>query len=387
MGGRVSNRRGVFSGPIRVALLSAGVTTLASAQRPNVPEVTQVCARCSVAVQRVATIGGINSALRGQPRAMVRTGRGDFILLEPVPGRILVFDSAGNSRGFLAGRGQGPGELTRPQRITIGAGDTLLVYEADKVSLFGPTLTFVRSIRLTAPVGGLGSFARLENGLLATRPNGGRPGDSTYLTMRRADGSVLGQALPTAIGGLPSASPRPRHVAGRTSTGVGLWIVWAHWNSNGYRVSWADTTLRMTEAFERKPDWWHYGVRPFATTHTVRGGQVIIDPPLGTPVPRQPTDVRDARQASRGHLLFLIAQPLREWPRVTNDELWWRGYSAVVEVIDPRTNRLVGSSTTPGLPLLLVDDEHFVTYRDDADGAPYLDVWRITIAQGPEGAA
>jgi hypothetical protein len=47
-------------------------------------------------------------------------------------------------------------------------------------------------------------------------------------------------------------------------------------------------------------------------------------------------------------------------------------------VIDPLNHRITARGEVPGYPVALLGDDHLATYREDRDGIPYVDVWRIT---------
>jgi hypothetical protein len=77
--------------------------------------------------------------------------------------------------------------------------------------------------------------------------------------------------------------------------------------------------------------------------------------------------------------LVSLAQPDSEWRDVDRADRYAMGhYSAVVEVIDPRDSRLVGTATVRGMPVSFADDRTLVTYYQDANGVPYLEFWSLT---------
>ena len=61
------------------------------------------------------------------------------------PGKILVYDAAGEYARSIGRQGPGPRELGHIDRLTVGHGDTLYVYHRRRFSVFSPSHEFVRT--------------------------------------------------------------------------------------------------------------------------------------------------------------------------------------------------------------------------------------------------
>ena len=105
------------------------------------------------------------------------------------------------------------------------------------------------------------------------------------------------------------------------------------------------------------------------------GFMQLIDT-LPTPYPF----VQHLRQDGQQRLLVLLGKTPPNWKAVKLADRWLaRNNLTVVEVLDPAGTRFLGSVEVEGFALSLLSDTRFATYREDADGVPWIDIWQITI--------
>ena len=344
-------------------------------------------------LQRLLTIGGPDSPLAGLPLGIVRTSSGDVIVRPSRGFDLQVFDSTGSFRGNLARAGQGPGEVRESAWIEAGTDDTIRVYERDRVLLFGPRLTFAGTERLNlsprvirrpgqpdrvtsgAAIQGVVRIARLSSGAFAVSSRGPLVVDPKRLTIRTRTGDVVASAtLPDSSGRHVSYIP----AAGRTVRGIGVWLLHTEPDSVGYRILWSDTSGNLTAVLGRRPRWWHRTpIDDQKVVYRVQNGQVVIVPPPTAPIPRQPSLAMDIAETEHGVLHVLIGQPRERWEGITGENRWIDAYSTIIEAVDPRALGVTARYEASGYPVALLGDDYVATYREDHDGVPYIDLWRI----------
>jgi hypothetical protein len=138
--------------------------------------------------------------------------------------------------------------------------------------------------------------------------------------------------------------------------------------SRGYDVILIDTLGRPKLKLERHIDWWW----------SDDGGRGFT--PIQDTVPTPYPFVRHVREEARGRLLVLVNRPRPNWKAVPMENRFLDGnFRTVLEVLDPATARVVGTAAAVGYPVRLLSDSRFVTYREDADGIPWIDVWTVNI--------
>jgi hypothetical protein len=164
----------VAQGAPRAATLTISATEIAAARR------------LTIAPQPLWRIGGDGDG----PYAFTAvvggtfTSDGGVAILEANPPEVRRFDRAGKHRGSFGRRGRGPGEFEAPQRLVPHTGDSLVVAQITRVSVFDRDGKHARTIN-TATAAGLAWVHRLLG-----------------------DGSMLARSTP-----LPTAKVRPEGMA------------------------------------------------------------------------------------------------------------------------------------------------------------------------------
>jgi hypothetical protein len=135
------------------------------------------CSTCIVEFAAIATLGSTTDPQEiSQYTSIDRDSQGRYYAFSDYS-QVLVYDQRGRFLQTIGRSGSGPGELgsmmacpgtntTRSSisQVSIGSGDTIIVFHGLNISLFSPTFEFVRRISVT-PVGtSLHSLSRLSDG-------------------------------------------------------------------------------------------------------------------------------------------------------------------------------------------------------------------------------
>jgi hypothetical protein len=145
-------------GPGRIAAGLLVVSTVGLPAQARVVEVgsTALCSACAPQIVKVATIGRpTDSVLVMNDSWMVADSREHF-LVAPVstPGAIALYDSGGRLVRTIGRQGSRPGEYGEIDRIWLGVGDTLYVYDYRRFQLTVLTPTYEVARTHFLPTGG-----------------------------------------------------------------------------------------------------------------------------------------------------------------------------------------------------------------------------------------
>ena len=359
-----------------VALVAGGAP--ASAQQVTRVPGTPVCSECDLRAVRSVVLGTSDgdAALGGQLSSVAKDSKGTFYVGER-GGPPLVFDSRGRFVRRLARPGRGPGELADGVAVFVAPGDSVHVIdiETGRRSIFSPTGEFVRMV----PQPGIGRF-----GLIL-------PDGNLVLNVGGLDAALIGAPLhliDTAGRVIRSFGGNYRVVIGENGTDP--WLLarlvgpsrsgrfWAaHYLE--YEFSLWSSTGELIKHYERVNDFFRPNER----------FRIALSP-------RTPPRVSTIREDSTGLVWITIQVPVpqEEWEAgIGKPELNRRGqpvyrhamrgrlFHTRVEVIDPITGRLLVSRRLPFYAVAATDDGEYAAYRQDEDGVPYLDIWRVQLVQ------
>lgn len=325
------------------------------------------CSGCTVAVQRTFAITGVNSRIMGHPRLTVRDSRGRlYVVNERVSEPPDVYDSTGAFIGPLGGKGNGPGEVTPTSFVEIGRGDTIRVHSHGRISVFDPSLAFRRSFVQITPESSPWDMVSIPGGKSAStsRAVAERP-EMSPISVRDSKGLLIRTIELTDNKGI---QPIRRLAVAHNQRKASLWVSETHQLRIGYRIMLMDTLGTVHSTLRREPEWWYARQ---AITRVTFGSVDTMSKPV--------TSVTSIREGSHGRLLVLMSHPRREWKGVRRVDRYNGHYEARLDVIDIASRRLVGSVMVPGAALQVLSDDRFATYREDADGIPWLEVWRISV--------
>jgi hypothetical protein len=331
--------------------------------------------RCDLRIEHVVSLGDIDGPgivgptvhLRRDSRGQYYTTGGQF------PGVIQVFDRDGRYSHSLGRFGSGPGEFRGISMLHITQGDTIVVVDNGNLRLtyLAPDGTYVRSIRFpvrTFPGGALylGGERFLLNSSIATRDKAGLP-----LHLIDPHGNIVNSF------GAAEAFFDARDLLGmrRAMTRGDSSVVWTATHSE-YRIeAWDLSSANRVRSWEMRRDWWvrdeHHG--------------------LLSPDRLPPSHIAGLQFAPHVGLLIVVAiRAGNSWReglerrREFEGEFWLPAqwgvvYNTMIELIDVGSGRLVGSVRAPHYVRGFVNDDFIFSYRERADGVPFLDVWRLKI--------
>jgi hypothetical protein len=355
-----------------IALPLALVSALSSAPlraQPNAALVVDPtrCGACRLEARRVLSLGGLDAPLVGLPRVVIQDGAGNFIVQAGIIDRNppLVFSPAGRYVGPLGRAGQGPGDVTPVQWIRADSIGRVEVYSRNRRSLFSTSQAFISTRTLRYFDKMPAQVVSLERGRTVGLTNmlGDGP-DLHPLTFREADGQVLRE-----VHLYDNRAGRPSRTIARAAERNGVvWLVEAKQvRSKGYEIDLVDTLGRVSRRLERTVGWW------WSRSAPMTGFFQVIDT-LPTPYPF----VQHVRQDRQKRLMVLLGKTRANWKAVKLEDRWLDGNNlTVVEKLDPAGATLLGTAEVPGFALSILSDTRFATYREDANGIPWIDIWEI----------
>jgi hypothetical protein len=130
------------------------------------------CPECKLELQRIVILPIAEDYIPLGVWAVDGKGRW-FTVTKAADGRVGVYDKAGRFLQFLGRRGRGPGEYENVQTVAIGPGDSIYVNDnaLQRISVFSPSLKYVRSISIG--VNAMDLFVAYDGGFLAPIFRGG----------------------------------------------------------------------------------------------------------------------------------------------------------------------------------------------------------------------
>jgi hypothetical protein len=337
------------------------------------------CRGCAVQAAHVVTLGDERRGIIANPQAVVRDLRGRYVVVHDADQAALyVFDQAGEFMQRLGRRGGGPGEYEIITQLDVDAAGNLRVWDpfAGRVTVLDSAFRYRESVRILNPVA---TLAHADSyyfafGNLRTPAAEGHP-----LHLLDARGTVL-----RSFGGDGTEYRSREADLFRRRVAIGddgaLWsaryteYVLERWDRNG----------ALVERVERLVPWFRPGKS--VTRRDIRSSP---------PEPR----LRAFDVDADGRIWLLIWVPDREWkegidtirgiygrpeiavPYAARDRYW----DTVVEVIDPVHKRILGSNTFDQAFDGFADPSHVYTYREDEQGHPFIDVFRLTVTPGSGG--
>jgi hypothetical protein len=298
---------------------------------------------------------------------MDRRGR-IYVTVRPPGDLVQVFDTTGQSLGPIGRKGRGPGEYELPTAVAFGPrGDVLISdFGVGRLTTLSPDWHVLSEASQTVPVVTvLADGRRIGTAALRDARHIGYP-----LHVLDEHGRI------TASFGADSVVSRSgdRWALSRLASACGsrLWTM----SLDHYSIDEWDSTLTKQLELVRSPDWYPHVERP-------------DDGTLGTaPTPRAMAIHED----KHGRLWVLTRVRAKNWEAAlgeTEDVGGSRTYyphrdpgrlfDTMIDVIDVHTRQLLVSQRVQGHFLAILSDEYLAAYREDADGTPLLDVWRVRL--------
>ncbi len=326
------------------------------------------CTNCRIDLTRIVSLGGDSTGyVDKEPIAMTRDWRGRYYLTFFSPPQMIpVFDSTGRPLFRIGRKGQGPGEYQAPIQIRALPDRRFLVFDfggVGKMSVLDSSYRFIRSYtQVVAPVVFL--------------PDSRTTGNFGPLTLF----DTLGRAVKTF--GAPTEPPIDAQAwrgnrKEAPGAGATIWSI----RDDTYHIEQWDTAGKRVADIVRTVEWFP----PVVNRAVIRRGE--------RPTPQ----TRDLYEDPRGLLWVVITVASADWhdhlgPPVTRTGLVsgtttttypqlddGRMHDSMIEVIDPKTQRLVATTRFAGLMLFSLGDRYFASYREAENGIPFVDVWRLRL--------
>lgn len=358
-----------------IALAMGGA---ASAQAP-VPVVIPdepTCAHCRISVRTLVTLGtddGVG-ALNGKPMSVNVDSRGRYWVfqeLEPPT----VFHADGRVDRLIGRKGSGPGEF-RSANGGIVVGDSMLVLDwlESRATMMGPDLAAGRIIRLRPGIGDI--MALRWPTLLITQVymSESRPPNSTLhrLSMEKGETQLLTSFGPRGTGG-SMGNQQVRQLLGYS--GEGIWT--AYWGKPQFML-W-DERGNLRKSLIRRLDWFT------GEAQATLGWSRTPPTPATGPI----------REDDEGLLWVFIHTPAPTWREawetppvrvgggreyLSRAVIYDKLYRTHLEVIDPRTARVVASLSIDGYVMESLPGRRAAMYEVDDNGFPRVRIVAFTLS-------
>jgi hypothetical protein len=354
---------------LRVAVgISVGVAQASDAVAQQVPDAVS-CPRCAVQVEELVSFGSPAAPIPGDVRDILHHGGRYWLLFGGEP--LLAYDERGRLIGQFGRRGQGPGEFLDPVALLPASGDSVAVLDRGnlRATVLGPDLRMGR----TVTAGMAATAARVVRWPDRILLNGQVEGASSGYPLHLA--SAAAKELDFAVSfGHERGSARPGEW-GKTfqipAHGTDLWVA----DLLRYRLTLWSETGTARQVLERAPSWF----QPSDFPH--RGGPT--KPPAAM--------IAAVAQDAEGQLWVYSLTPAANWadawkgqPRTGGGERSVHSgpsatdlYRCIVEVIDPRSARVVARGALPGLVISTTGSGTVATYTIDTHGEPRITVYRV----------
>ena len=371
------NRRCWHAGRTLVALVLFGSADFVDAQRPTVTEIPREpqCPRCSISVGPPRFFGDADGpgSFTNYVWAGARDSHGNYYFAAGPDAPPIKFDARGQFVATIGAMGPGPGEFQRLSTIWTVAGDSLYVTDRRSVHVFGPRGTFVRASGL--PVVTTGTIIR-------------RDGSAVLAGSMQASGAVghpfhflppgmrsVTKSVGTTEEGAWNGHPPPGRLRLAASRDAGFWVI----DGGAYRLTRWDSSGVPRQILTRDPEWWTEQIVP-------RRGDTTAVPP-GSGIQRV---VEDAN----GRLWIAALVPGTRWREGWGPRLPGGGYlmatarmdllyDTMIDVIDPRSGRLVTSVRVPGCVVAFLGSDEILLTTEDNSGIPRAAVRKVTLNLPP----
>lgn len=378
----------VAKGPplLIAAVLSSALAAPAAAGQELIPE-EPTCATCSIVVERLARLGaGPGSApLPGGVFAASMDARGRYwIVLSEEP--IMVFDEGGGFVSTVGRMGGGPGELRHPSRIAMGQSEAIVFDDVRATAtVFDLDFEHVRTVsfmrrRLWGVAVFDGPDSVLANGLFALPGEVRLPFTVVDLTSNPA--AVIRSFGPD----LEDRSSRVglyrlQHVLAVPERGT-FWCA----ETQRYHLSRWSSEGELLDSLMRQPEWFS------GFSNGTLGGPEMAPHPSIAAIAQDSAGrlwvfLRVARPGWRETWAQWVAEhgPLPRNGEVSGDALPrpWDLITTMVEVLDPRTRRVVHRQTLDAFVINVLTGPRVFAYTEpEPEFEPVVDVLSLRLDEG-----
>jgi hypothetical protein len=318
---------------------------------------------CEIRIEHVVTLADLDGrAGLASPLTLTRLPDGRFLVVTSIDQTsILLFDATGRFVRRAGRRGGGPDEFGGILAIRSGPADSIHVLDAmnARYAVIGPDLQVARTVRLETRGG---QFEILDDGSTVMLGPVRRAPPLERLHVLDANGTRVRSFMPQPDAAMPAA--HRRFTATRSGT-----IAVSH--GRDYVIEIWDAAGQHRKTVFRDAPWF---------------------PPFSPDGPRGPTQ-KAPQFDPEGRLWTLneVADPnapaalaprlppntpgLTRLPPPPMNEL----YDSVLEVLDLESGTLLATKRVEESILTLLPGGFAASYREDATGNPFIDVWRLTL--------
>ena len=335
------------------------------------------CPRCRIVVGPARVLGTDDGpgSLTGSVWGGARDTRGNYYIIAGPNAPPVKFDSAGRFLAELGRMGPGPGEFQGLSSISVIAGDSVYVTDRRSVHVFAPSGAFVRSDAI--PVVVRFPVVRKDGSAVvagSAQTSGGAGWPFHFLA--RGMGSIT-KSFGSMEPGAPGSAPAPGRLTMATSRDHGFWTV----DLLEYRLTQWDSTGRPRQILVGDPAWWTDPPQPS------QRDTAAVPPHTG---------IRRVYEDPSGLLWVMTLVPGPRWREGWGRKLPDGGYlvsgirfdllhDTMIEVIDPRSARLVTSIRLSGYISEYLGPDEILQTTEDASGVPKALVRRIRLDRPPPG--
>jgi hypothetical protein len=344
---------------------------LAAAGEPAWSQDTTIRETCGepsrIEAARTLRLGGADDPGRiGTTANFARDSRGNLIVFRQNQGH--VFDSTGMLLRTFGREGEGPGEYRLVRDLIVTPGDSVLILDSRnaRITLLDPEYEVAATTTLP--------FTQVDGGLRV--PSGEWVINANVLTQDRVgwplhllgpDGTVarsFGSLNPVFRRDAPSLGKRSLASAG----GNRIWA--AH--EKEYRIELWTVGGDRLRALVRDVDWF----RPWVLN--------------GPTTPEKPWNPRLASMQvdSQGIMWVHVSFAKPNWSDYVYEftpgafairEPMHQAFRVLLEAVDPNRGCVLARFETDENLLGPISDGSWLSYHENPDGVPFLDVWRITL--------
>jgi hypothetical protein len=314
------------------------------------------CENCTISLRHVATLGRMEdevSIMRSSKLAMDSHDR-FFIAPLGVTGEVAVYDPSGSFAGTIGRSGRGPGELGRVRHVVITPGDSLLVLDAMRLTLFSPTGDFVRGRQLPNGVQGFRYLALDDGRVLFNNYRQSHPAlgllDETYAEVRFFGRTISTRDL-DSLQYMLALSPDGDVFAAQVNY--------------GYVIEVWDTTGTFKHRFVRKVDWFP----PWSMEPISRERRRPRTPRRYKP------RISGLYSDGQGKLWVCITVADPDWEQASEGD-YARLVDTIIDVIEMPSGRLYATQRFDGAIGRILPNGFLYGLEEDEPGLLRFSVWR-----------
>lgn len=324
------------------------------------------CAQCSIDLEHMTQLGGDADTLVniGYTATLPIDSRGRiYFSAAEFPGSIKVFDPDGRLISEIGRSGEGPGEFISSTLTYVKRGDSLYAFDMGtrRLTVFSPQYDVVRTGAVQViPVDGFFD----EQGYMTVSSIGRSPASFGY-PLHRLSGD--GELLHSFGGDYSGISRRNRSLLGRSISPRETGGLWAAHKLN-YDIEEYDRSGNHVRTVRRRPSWF-----PDTAVEPLLPSSPSDPPPFA--------QIYGVQEDDAGMLWVLVWLPASDWRDALAEEnppptAFW---DTVIEVIDPRSGRVITRRRIDATALGFSADGVFFTY-DDRELYPRIDLWRFRLS-------